>query len=122
MSTLEQITLKRLNERLDDLGTCMLTMTALRKHLCESEIKHRRFGYSNPFECNQYMKERVYIDGFLEYIFSEIEYYFKLRDESQTKLDQELKKSEKDEKNEKLDQKSKKSKKGRCFSCFKICS
>ncbi len=101
MSTLEQMTLKQLNDRLDDLGTCMLTMTALRKHLCESEIKNRRFGYSNPFESNEYKEERVYIDGFLEYIFAQTEYYLKLRDETQTKLDQELKKSEKDEKNEK---------------------
>ena len=112
------MTLKRLNERLDDLGTCMLTMTALRQHLVDSEIKYRRFGYSNPFESNQYMKERVYIDGFLEHIFAEIEYYFKFRDETQIKVDEELKKSGKDEKNEKLDQKSKKSKKGRCFSCL----
>ncbi len=92
---------KGLDKRLSDQETCLLTMTNLRLYLCKAESKFGRCRYLHP-EFNEYKEECVYIDGFLNYVFAQIELYMKLRDE-------ELKKSKKDEKNER---------KRRCFTCL----
>ena len=92
VTTMSDLNLRRLNDRLDALETCLLTMTDLRLHLCKDEIKYGLFGYCRS-DWNEYKEERRHIDTFLEYLFAQEEYHRNLRDEV-------LKNLEKNEKNQ----------------------
>ena len=92
VTTMSDLNLRRLNDRLDALETCLLTMTDLRLHLCKDKIKYGLFGYCRS-DWNEYKEERRHIDTFLEYLFAQEEYHRNLRDEV-------LKNLEKNEKNQ----------------------
>ena len=92
VTTMSDLNLRRLNDRLDALETCLLAMTDLRLHLCKDEIKYGLFGYCRS-DWNEYKEERRHIDTFLEYLFAQEEYHRNLRDEV-------LKNLEKNEKNQ----------------------
>ena len=67
--------LSQINRRLDTLGTCLLTMTALRGHLQKEE--HCCFHWScvNFPLVYTYSNEIKYIDSFLDYLFEQETYY-----------------------------------------------
>lgn len=65
--------LKRINDRLDALETCLLTMTALREHLIKEEKKY----CSCLFPFNKYDEEINQIDSFLNYLFAQEEKFRK---------------------------------------------
>lgn len=66
--------LKRVNDRLDALETCLLTMTALREHLRKEETK---LCSCLPIFDNKYEEEIIYIDSFLNYLFAQEEKFRK---------------------------------------------
>ena len=102
MLTLEEITTNRINDRLNVLEYCRITMNGLRLNVCkavsESEIKDRHYGC-----CCRYKEERSYkeliqhIDCFSGYILEQINTLHDLRNENDE--DEESGKSKKDEKN-----------------------
>ena len=98
---MSELKLKKLNNRLDALETCLLTMTNLRLYLCKAESKFGLFRYYRS-DFNEYNEERRHIDTFLDYLFAQEEHYRNLRDE-------ELKNLKKDEKKEH---------KRRCLTCL----
>lgn len=98
---MSELKLKKLNNRLDALETCLLTMTDLRLYLCKAESKYGLFRYLRE-DFNEYNEERRHIDTFLDYLFAQEEHYRNLRDE-------ELKNLKKDEKKER---------KRRCLTCL----
>lgn len=103
MLTLEQMTTNRINDRLNVLKYCLITMNGLRLNVCkavaESEIKDRHYGC-----CCRYKEERSYahkeliqhIDCFSGYILEQIITLHDLRNENDE--DEESGKSKKDEK------------------------
>ncbi len=98
---MSNLMLKKLNNRLNALETCLLTMTHLRLYLCKAESDFGLFRYHRS-DFNEFTEERRHIDTFLNYLFAQEEQYRNLRDE-------ELKKQKKDEKNER---------KRRCLTCL----
>jgi hypothetical protein len=64
--------LKRLNDRLNALETCLLTMTELRGYLRKAE-QHRCYFLCICLTHNKYNEEISQIDSFLTYLFAEEE-------------------------------------------------
>jgi hypothetical protein len=99
---MSELKLKKLNNRLDALETCLLTMTDLRLYLCKAESKYGLFRYLRE-DYNEYKEERRHIDTFLDYLFAQEEHHRKLRNEEleQLKKDKEMKKDKKNERKRK---------------------
>jgi hypothetical protein len=101
MLTLEQMTTNRINDRLNVLKYCLITMNGLRLNVCkavvESGIKDKHYRC-----CCRYKEERSYkeliqhIDCFSGYILEQIITLHDLRNENDE--DEESGKSKKDEK------------------------
>jgi len=77
---MKQSQIKRLNDRLDALETCLLTMTELRGYLRKAENNCCNMLSVNFLEYNSYKEEIEQIDSFLTYLFAQEEHYRKIRD------------------------------------------
>jgi hypothetical protein len=70
-----------INDRLDALETCLLTMTELRGYLKKAQnncFSHFHFHFPHFKHC-RYANEIKYIDSFLDYLFVQEKYYRTLK-------------------------------------------
>lgn len=71
--------LSQINRRLDAIGTCLLTITALRGHLRNEEHSCFYLPCGSFRKMYVYTDELKYIDSFLDYLFSQEAYYRELQ-------------------------------------------
>ena len=79
------MSLQLLNDRLDALETCLLTMTELRGYLRKAENNRFSLCGLNLYDKNSFTKEIRHIDIFLTYLFEQEKHY---RTQQQSKMNE----------------------------------